>query len=301
MEEHKIARLGKKLLYTGLGDLPQEELRAGIANAVKEGKPDFTMELQKKYGNDEVIAKPYLRKHKEDFYFNSYEVAVKKENGEMIRMKIQVKNPDPVFINNQQKPEWINSTVTLKEAYNMACERAVNNNFVKIDKDDELKNQKYNAWQVLDFKNPNDDGTYPIKKIYGFDMKAELDQYPIKELQNEQYAKELVDSLYRGNLQSVTYEHLDGTTEKMSVKANPASKTLDLYDANMNPISLNMKRQQSSGKDMQQSESQRGEVSDDGTKAKNTASKKNDDSGEPSDDDEGHKKKNKVKKSGPKV
>ncbi len=239
MEATKLAKLEKQLLYTGLGDIPSDQLKSKVS----EGLPEFSIPFSKKFGEDEVTGEARFRKGKEDYFFNSYQANVKPENGERTSIIIKVQTPDPVTLENGKK-EWINSTITLKEAYNLTQGRSINQDFVKVDKEQAELNRKYNAWQVQDFKNPNDDGSYPLKRIYNFDIEATLAQYPIKELLNDQYKAQLLDSLKRGNLQSVTFLSPDGTEEKMKIEANAAFKTINIYDDQMNRVSLSMKVQQ---------------------------------------------------------
>lgn len=262
METRKIAKLEKQLLYTGLGDIPSESLRKNISY----GLPEFFNSLSKKFDDNEVIAVAQFRKGKEDYFFNSYGVETKQGDGSPIKILIKVESPESVLNENGQK-EWINSTITLKEAYNLTQGRSISKDFVAVDKDQSDKNRKYNAWEILDFKNPNNDGTYPITKIYNFDIAAELSLYPIKELLNEKYKAQLLESLKRGNLQSVTFLNADGTEEKMKIEANAAFRSINIYDAQGNRISLNKKIQQSQTTAQEQNASQ--EVGDSGNK-KNT-------------------------------
>jgi len=59
-----------------------------------------------------------------------------------------------------------------------------------------------------------------------------LAKHPIKELTNEQDKTRLMDSLQKGNRQSVTFIK-EGNEQKMFIEANPRFKSLNVYDSNM--------------------------------------------------------------------
>nr|WP_199077420.1 hypothetical protein [Pedobacter sp. ASV19] len=221
--DKNIAYLENQLLKTGFGDIPRAELISKII----EGKGSFELHLDKKYGEDQASAILYLNKSdKGNYFFNAYDLAVKKE-GEELAFK-------QTFRINY------GNTFTLKEAYNLMQGRSVNKDFIKVDQNNKENNKKYSAWATMDFKNIDEKGNCKVVKSSKLNLEQALAEYPIKELNNPQYKADLIDSLHRGNRQMVTY--LKGTDEaKMYVEANPQHNALKFYDANMNKIGLSIK------------------------------------------------------------
>jgi hypothetical protein len=91
----------------------------------------------------------------------------------------------------------------------------------------------------MDFKETNDNGNYKIKQFhqnYGYDLDNVLAKHPIKELSNEQEKTRLIQSLQKGNRQSVTFIE-NGNEQKYFIEANPQFKTINIYDNNMQRLS----------------------------------------------------------------
>ncbi len=241
MEENNLAYLEKRLLVVGMGEIPRTELVEKMA----EGKESFQLSLEKKYGNDIAVAIPFLKRSEQGkYFFNSYDMVVHQEGKDPIRQTFKVRNSDPVNVKNEEtgeeKKEWINSTITFKEAYNQIKGRSVCKDYVKVDKDAPENNKKYNAWEYLDFTKPDEKGNYPAGKVYNIELEKLLSDYPIKELATDKYKEDLLASLKRGNCQQVNFEK-DSTTEKMYIEANPRFGAIKIYNQNMAPVSLSMK------------------------------------------------------------
>jgi hypothetical protein len=81
-------------------------------------------------------------------------------------------------------------------------------------------------------------------------MNATLSNHPIKELGNDEYKNALMDSLKKGNRQSVTFIQ-DGGEKKHYIEANPQFKTINIYDSNM----LGLGNRQSKGEKQAEGES----------------------------------------------
>jgi beta-glucosidase/6-phospho-beta-glucosidase/beta-galactosidase len=91
---------------------------------------------------------------------------------------------------------------------------------------------KYNAWVQLDFKETDKYGNFKLKKYndnYGFDLGKALEQHPIKELLDPKQKGRLLESLERGNRQTVTFKVQD-KEHKLSIEAVPQFKSLNFYD-----------------------------------------------------------------------
>jgi len=121
------------------------------------------------------------------------------------------------------------NNITLKEAYNLMNGRAVNKDLTT------KEGQVYNAWLQLDFKQTDANGNHKLKQFhqnYGFDLEKALAKHPIKELSIEPSKSQLLESLQKGNRQSVTFIK-DGKEQKHFVEANPRFKSVTLYDNQM--------------------------------------------------------------------
>jgi hypothetical protein len=102
----------------------------------------------------------------------------------------------------------------------------------------------------MDFKETDKNGNYHLKHFhsnYGFDLEKELVKHPIKELTNEQNKKGLLESLQKGNRQSVVFIK-DGNEQKVFIEANPRFKTINVYDHNMQRIDRNQGQTEKHGK-----------------------------------------------------
>ena len=212
MNEQNLTYLKDNIKYLGFGEGLNEQLE----NNLKQGKEEFNLNF-----NTEVNKKPFgadLHFRKSDntdmYFFNSYKASLQKTNGE---------NVDQTFYLNKGKG------VTAKEAYNMLEGRSVYK---------ELSNKEgvpYKAWIQLDFENKDKHNNHEVKQFhenYGYDVKAAVSKYPVAELKDPEKEKALIQSLQKGNIQSVTLEK-DGQDHKMFIEANPQYKTVNLYDGQM--------------------------------------------------------------------
>lgn len=90
----------------------------------------------------------------------------------------------------------------------------------------------------MDFKEADTNGNFKLNQYhqnYGYDLENALSKHPIKELETPKYKEDLMDSIKKGNRQSVTFLK-DGNEIKQYVEANPQFKTINIYDANMTRI-----------------------------------------------------------------
>eukprot|EP01133_Synstelium_polycarpum_P017066 gene17066-20330_t len=221
--EKNEAYLENQVLHTGFGDIPRQDL----INNIRQGEKSFELHLDKQYGDDDVHAVLHFTKSdKGNYFFNSYDLAIKKEGQEHA-----FKQTFKVNYGN---------TFTLKEAYNLMEGRSVNKDFIKVDQANKENNQKYNAWATMDFKDIDANGNCKIVKSSKLNLEQALAEYPIKELQNPQYKEDLIDSISRGNRQMVNFIKGD-KEEKMYVEANPQHNALKFFDANGNKIGLSLK------------------------------------------------------------
>lgn len=212
MNQKNYAYLKDQIKYSGFGEGLDEELRT----AIESGKTDFKLKHYTKYEEDKLETKLSFSKSKQTdmYFFNSYRVSLQKES-----------SPD-----NLEQSFYMNpgNNITLKEAYNLMSGRAVNKDLTN--KEGEL----FNAWIQMDFKQSNESGNFKLKyyhQNYGFELEKALSKHPIRELSNDEFKEKLMESLKKGNLQSVTFQ-TDGGNVKHFIEANPQFKTINVYDLN---------------------------------------------------------------------
>ena len=213
MNQKNFEYLRDQVKYTGFGEGLENELKEKLGKQTQ----DFKLNHTTKYGNDTASSELHFSKSSQSdmYFFNSYKVSLKKEN----------------VPENMEQTFYINkgNNITLKEAYNLMDGRAVNKDLTNKD------NQMYNAWVQMDFKQADNNGNYKLKQYhqnYGFDLDQVLAKHPIKELGNDEHKSNLLDSLKKGNRQSVIFIK-DGAEQKNYIEANPQFKTINIYDSNM--------------------------------------------------------------------
>jgi len=219
MNEKNFKYLDDQIFYTGFG----REHHATLKEKILEGKPEFVIAHQQDFGKDNVAATLHFKKSNEgDLYFlNSYQLLLKNQQ-----------HPEPIkqtfYVNNDMRRKE-QEDITLKEGYNLLSGRAVNKNMVN------KEGTTYNAWVQLDFKVTDKHGNYEEKKYhqnYGFDLEKTLAKHPIKELTDATQKERLLESLQRGNRQSVTLT-VEGQEKKVFIEAAPQfkDKGLNFYEA----------------------------------------------------------------------
>lgn len=212
MNEKNLEYLKDNIKYMGFG----ETLFAALENQLREGPPEFQLTYA-----TEIYKKPFeasLNFRKSDssdiYFFNSYNASLTRSNDEKV---------DQTFYLNKGKG------ITAKEAYNMLEGRAV---FKELST---KEGQSYKAWVQLDFGNKDKHNNHEVKQFhenFGFDLKAAVSKYAIAELADADKEKTLLQSLQKGNIQSVSFER-DGSITKMFIEANPKFKTVTVYDAQL--------------------------------------------------------------------
>ena len=215
MNEQNFAYLKDNIKYMGFG----EKLFTDLENGLKSGAATFQLSQV-----TEVNKKPYeatlnfRRSEASDMYFfNSYHASLRHTNGE---------TKDQVFYLTKGKG------ITAKESFNLLEGRAVFK---------ELSNkagEPYKAWVQLDFDRKDKHNNHEMKQYheaYGYDLKAALSKYAISDLDGGDREKALLQSLQKGNIQSVAVGNDVGVI-KMFIEANPQYKTVTLYDSEMKRV-----------------------------------------------------------------
>ena len=212
MNTENTTYLKDNVKYMGFG----ENMHAELEQKIAEGKADFTMHYKAEINKKPFEATLSFRKSDSSdmYFFNRYEASLERKNGEKLNQ---------TFYLNKGKG------VTAKEAYNLLEGRAVYK---------ELSNkagEAYHAWIQLDFDKKDKNNNFEVNQYhenYGYDVKAAVSKFAVAELDGGEKEKALIQSLQKGNVQSVTIGK-DGNPQKMFIEANPQYKTVKLYDGQM--------------------------------------------------------------------
>jgi hypothetical protein len=253
MQEKNLNFLKDQVKYTGFGEGLEKELKENMQT----GKDSFTLSHQAKFGNDQTETALHFRKSAQtgNYFFNKYELSVKPE-GEKDALK-------------QTFHIGYDNNITLKEGYNLLSGRSVHKEMAKlVDTSDdgskrlEAKGEKYNAWLKMDLTDKDQSGNFKIKQYhqnYGFDLESALSKYPIKELGSADEKSRLIESLQKGNRQSVSFI-IDGKEEKRFIEAAPQFKSVNQYDANMNRAGFKRSHSESKSQAAGQNNSQKSDA-----------------------------------------
>lgn len=241
MNNENLQYLTDNIKYMGFG----ETLKAELEKNMGEGKGEFQLHFKA-----EINKKPFeatLNFRKSDstdmYFFNNYHASLEKSNGE--------KNEQTFYLNKGKG-------VTAKEAYNLLDGRAVHKDLVT------KEGQPYKAWIQLDFENKDKNNNFEVRQFhenYGYDLKAAAEKFAVAELNDPDKAKALMQSLEKGNVQSVTIEK-DGSSHKMFMEADPQYKKVTLYDSNMKMVAKESLEQYKSGIDKGSKEVKEGQEND---------------------------------------
>lgn len=228
MNNENFQYLSDNLKYMGFGENLKPELEKNLV----EGKAEFQL-----YYKAEINKKPFevtMNFRKSDssdmYFFNNYHASLQKSNGEKM---------EQTFYLNKGKG------VTGKEAFNLLDGRSVHKDLVT------KEGQPYKAWIQLDPVNKDKNNNFEVKQFhenYGFDLKAAVEKFAVAELRDPEKEKVLMQSLHKGNVQSVTIEK-DGSSHKMFIEADPQFKKVNLYDSNMKLVAKESLEQYKAGVD----------------------------------------------------
>lgn len=216
MNQKNFDYLKVQVKFTGFGEGLENELK----EKMQKQTPEFQITHNTKFGNDDLTASLHFKKSEQTdmYFFNRYQVSLMPEQSK--------EKMEQTFYMNKE------GSITLKEAYNLMNGRSINKDLTN------KEGQIYNAWMQMDFKHTDNNGNYKLKQFhqnYGYDLMTALEKHPIKELTNEQDKTRLVESLQKGNRQSVTFEQ-NGNQQKHFIEANPQFKIINVYDGNMQRI-----------------------------------------------------------------
>lgn len=229
MNKKNVEFLKDQIKYTGFGEGYESQLNEKISKDLKE----FQLLNRTEFGNDVVVSRlDFSRSESGDLYFfNRYELSFRPQNSEiLLKQTFQIGK---------------DSNITQKEAYNLLNGRSVFKEYSKMEKDviqDKYiaTGEKYNAWTQLNFKETDKYGNYKFQMYgdnYGFQLEQALEKLPVAELGDEKTKERLIQSLQKGNLQSVNFVEENGQLNPCFLAANPRFKVIDVYDSNQNKLS----------------------------------------------------------------
>ncbi|UOE51359.1 hypothetical protein MTO98_09740 [Mucilaginibacter sp. SMC90] len=192
MEAKYVDNLVNKVKFAGFGDAFENEIRERIAK----NEPSFDLHYQPNFKhNTEAVAHITWDEKRNEYYFNSYDVMLKKDGIEPIKQTVYTENPL-----KDAEGKWANSTITLKEAYNMmdldakGYGRAVLKDFV--DKESKIRSE---SWIRFDFTRKTPGGNYPVVKRDNFPLDTQLQNSKIANMDDPIIRKNLIDKLAKGN------------------------------------------------------------------------------------------------------
>lgn len=216
MNKENLQYLSDNIKYMGFG----ENLKAELEKNMNEGKGEFQLQYKVEINKKPFEATLNFRKSESTdmYFFNRYQASIVKANDEKLEQNFNV---------NKGKG------ITSKEAFNLLEGRAVHKDLVN------KEGKPYKAWVQLDFDKKTTSNNFEVKQFhenYGFDLKAVVEKLAIVELKDPEKEKSLMQSLQKGNIQSVTIEK-DSNSHKMFIEADPQYKKVNLYDVNMKLVS----------------------------------------------------------------
>jgi len=216
MNNENFQYLSDNLKYMGFG----ENLKTDLEKNLNEGKADFQLHYKAEMNKKPFEVTMNFRKSdtSDMYFFNNYHASLERGKDEKV---------EQTFYLNKGKG------VTGKEAFNLLDGRSVHKELVT------KEGQPYKAWIQLDFENKGKSNNFEVKQFhenYGFDLKAAVEKFAIAEMKDPEKEKNLMQSLQKGNVQSVSIEK-DGSSHKMFIEADPQFKKVNLYDSNMKLVS----------------------------------------------------------------
>lgn len=257
MNQKNLDFLADQIKYTGFG----ESLQPVLKEQLEKGEKEFMIPHEAKFESGVLTSELHFKKSDQSdmYFFNSYKAVLQKEGAPHALEQI-------FYIGKE-------NNFTMKEAFNLLEGRSVNKDLAN--KQGEL----YNCWCKLDFSDAESNGNFKMTHYhqnYGYNLEAALEKHSIKELDTPKFREDLINSLKKGNIQSVTVV-VQGEERKRFVEANPQFKTIRMYDSQMQRIN------DRESKEQKKSESE--------SKSTSKEVKKGTENDSDSDQDEGKKKK----------
>lgn len=215
MNAENYQYLKDNVKYLGFGESLDEVLKVKLS----EGAQEFSITHRTEMGRKQFeAALHFKRSEASDLYFlNSYSASLQRSNREQVGQTFYL---------------YKGKGVTAREAFNLLEGRAVYKELYN------KEGEAYKAWLQIDFSVTDKRGNYELKQFhdnYGFDLKEAVSKFAVSELKDPEKEKQLLHSLQKGNIQSVTIA-TEVSAGKMFLEANPQYKTVNLYDADLKRV-----------------------------------------------------------------
>lgn len=242
MNQTNLKFLEDQIKYTGFG----ENLQAVLKEKMEKAEKEFSIRHEASFDKSTLTSELHFKKsgQSELYFFNSYKASLQKEGSAHALEQVFYVGKDNTF--------------TMKEAFNLLEGRAVNKDLTN------KQGEVYNSWVKLDFKNSSEEnGNFKMNHYhqnYGYNLEDALSKLPIKELETPKFKDDLLNSLKKGNIQSVAFS-VNGAESRHFVEANPHFKSVNVYDGNMQRINSRetQEKQQAPSKQQERSQKQEGE------------------------------------------
>lgn len=231
MENEVEAYNKKQFMRLGMNEFYDDEIKKQL----KLGAIDVFLRMPKEFEGNAVQVDVYLKKQQdsERYDIKKFELELQKAWQEnKINHMFYIGEPKKIHT-DEGSVTYRQNRYTLKEAYNLLSGRPVHKQLVS------KEGRPFEAWVKLDLKSKLANGNHETNFFtdkYGFNLEKTLKEYPVKELDNSKYTVSLIESLQRGNLQSVTFKQKDGTEEKLFISPNIKMGALNVYDENKKQV-----------------------------------------------------------------
>ena len=235
MNEDNVNYLQNQLKFLGFGDKFNERL----TELIKADKPEFTIRENYPYKRpptspneihekDIVSYELFFKKGtgSDMYFFNKYDASLVKElqaQKEGVVNRVEMAEIKNTFYIEKGKG------ITAKEAYNLLDGRAVYKELTNKEGD------TYNAWVKLNMDSRNEkNGNYKFSSYtdkYGFDVGKALDKLQSMEQPYIEKKEDILQSLKKGNVTSISVDRKEEGIIKFSLQANPEFHAIDVFDA----------------------------------------------------------------------
>lgn len=190
------------------------ELGKTLAMEVEKQKPEIKLVHEENRNNENVKFDLNFRKSdtSDMYFFNSYQATLITGNEAHDKtQEFRIRN---------------GNNMGMDEAFNLVAGRAVQKSMVNGDGD------AYQAWLKVDFSQKDNYGNHKVDQFsdrYGYNLEKALDKFPIVELSNPEYKRDLMESMKAGNSTAVGMVK-DGKEATLFVEANPRLRTINIKD-----------------------------------------------------------------------
>jgi hypothetical protein len=211
MNQENIAFIDKQLTYHGFNQHVRDKVKVELSNNSKPVMEIDAIMKQTNHATKQVEEVKYtlnLAVKNDKVYFNNYTATLADRE-----LKVHIGS---------------GKNITAKESFNLLQDRSVFRPDIQT-----KEGEKFSAWVKVDFMQKQDNGQPKMlffNQNYGYDLKAALTKFSIKEMQDPKAEANLLKSLESGNLQAITLVGKSGNEQKIFIEAQPQFKNINLYN-----------------------------------------------------------------------